>query len=314
MSPASRLALVALGLLLTFSAAPSTAQSPTKIRVGTPGGDANAEAWFAQDQGFFRNVGLDADVQMMRGSGAGITAAVVGGAVDIGEADLIAIAAARQHGLPLVVLAPSGMYSAGAPTTALIVAKNGAIHGAKDLEGKPVAVLSLEGPSKVGTASWIDRNGGRSSEVRFVEMPAPQMAEAVARGTVAAATVPEPFLTVARQKTDVLADVYTAIAPRFEISAWFATADWVKKNPDAAKAFTRALHETALWANQSAAHTRSAEILAAHTKLTPALLTKMTRATYGDSYDPAFAQPLLDAAYRYHSIARPEPARALLES
>jgi len=39
----------------------------------------------------------------------------------------------------------------------------------------------------------------------------------------------------------------------------------------------------------------------------------MTRATYGESYDPAFAQPLLDAAYHYGSIAKPEPARELVQ-
>jgi NitT/TauT family transport system substrate-binding protein len=316
-APLARVRALACGLALLFglAAVPSVAQNGlTKIRVGTPGGDANAEAWYAQDQGFFRKVGLDADVQAMRGSGAGTTAAVVGGSIDIGEADLVAIAAARQHGLPLVILAPSGMYSASAPTTATVIAKNSPIHGAKDLDGKAVAVLSLEGPSKVGTAEWLDKNGGHSETVKFVEMPAPQMAEAVARGTVAAATVFEPFLTVAKEKTQVLGDVYTAIAPRFEISAWFASADWVKKNPAAARAFAQAMRETAAWANNAANHSRSAEILAKYRKIEPALLGRMTRATYGDSYDPALAQPLLDAAYKYHSIARPETARDLAQS
>jgi len=122
---------------------------------------------------------------------------------------------------------------------------------------------------------------------------------------------PEPFLTVAKEKTQVLGDVYSAIAPRFEISAWFATAEWVAKNRAAARAFAQAMHESAAWANQSTNRPRSAEILAKYRKLDPALLSRMTRATYGDTYDPALAQPLLDAAFKYHSIPRPESARDL---
>ncbi|HYZ15026.1 MAG TPA: ABC transporter substrate-binding protein [Candidatus Acidoferrum sp.] len=319
MSPATlfrrtSLALACAALAASLVARVNADTPLIKIHVATPGGDANAGAWYAQDEGFFRKVGLDADVQILRGSGAGITAAVVGGGADIGEADLIAIAAARQHGIPLVILAPSGMYNGQAPTTQLIVQRGGPIKSAKDLDGKTVAVLSLEGPSKVGTAEWIDHNGGSSANVHFIEMPAPQMGEAVARGTIAAATVPEPMLTLAREKTQVLGDVYTAIAPRFQLAAWFATVDWVKKNPAAAKAFAEAIHEAAVWGNKPANHARSADILAKHTKIDPALLPRMTRATYGETFDTSLAQPLLDAGTKYRSLQKQQSARELIQS
>ncbi len=308
-----RILAFALAASLAVLASPAVgADAPlTHVRIGTPGGDANAEAWYAQDEGFFRKAGIDAETQAMRGSGAGTTAAVVGGAIDIGEADLVAIAAARQHGVALVILAPSGMYSASAPTTALIGAKNGAIRSAKDLDGKTIAVLSLEGPSRVGTSAWIEKNGGHLETVKFIELGAPQMGEAVARGTVDAATVPEPYLTLAKEKDQVLGDIYTAIASRFEISAWFATADWVKNNPATARAFVSAMRATAQWANVPSNRPRSGEILAKYRKIEPALLERMTRATYGEIYDAQFAQPLLDAAFKYHSIPRPQSAREL---
>ena len=74
-------------------------------------------------------------------------------------------------------------------------------------------------------------------------------------------------------------------------------------------AFTRA---AAGWANNPANHARSAEILAAHTKIPLAVLGKMNRATYGYTYDTTFAQPLLDAAYRYGSLPKPAAARELI--
>jgi NitT/TauT family transport system substrate-binding protein len=309
-------AVVAIAMFLGTVSAPTAAQQTTlaHLRIGTPGGDNQAEAWYAQDQGFFRKYGLDADVQGMRGSGAGITAAVIGGAVDIGEADLIAISAARQHGIPLVVLAPSGMYNESTPTTALIAAKNATIRDGKSLEGTTIAVLSLEGPAKVAAQQWIDRTGGHSESVHYVEMPPSQMGDAVEHGTVIAATPTEPSLSVALAKTEIVAPVYSAIAPRFQISAWFATASWVKKNPSLARAFQQAIHDTAVWGNDPANHARSAEILAKYTKIPLARLGKMNRATYGLTYDPAMAQPLLDAAFKYHSLARPVSARELTQS
>ncbi len=315
----ARYAIAALVLSLGSASVPCAAsaqaqvpaQALAHVRIGTPGGDANAEAFYAADQGYFRKASLEAEIQVMRGSGAGTIAGVAGGAIDVAEADLVAIAAARQRGIPLVVLAPSGMYDANAPTTQLLVAKTSAIKTAKDLAGKTIAVLSLEGPSKVGTSLWIDKNGGHVADVKFIELGAPEMAEAVARGTVDAATIPEPYLSTAKEKVRVLGDVYSAIAPRFEISAWVATVDWVTKNRATARAFAQAMRDTATWANVASNHARSAEILAKYRKIELSTLARMTRATYGDAFDPALAQPLLDAALTYRSIQKPELARDL---
>jgi NitT/TauT family transport system substrate-binding protein len=313
------IACVMVALLVCKTSAATVAQGPaapeiTHLRIGTPGGDSQAESWYAEDQGFFQKYGLDADVEAMRGSGSGVTAGVVGGAIDIGEADLIAITAARQHGIPLVLIAPSGMYNEGAPTTALIAAKGTAVHDGHAMEGQTVAVLSLEGPAKVATMAWVDKHSGRSDLVHYVEMPPAQMGDAVARGTVLAATPTEPSLSVALSGTEMLAPVYSAIAPRFQISAWFATADFVKKNPATVRAFQRAIHDTALWANVAANHPRSAEILSKYTKVPLDRIMAMNRSQYGVTYDPKTGQPLLDAAYKYHSIAAPQAATALTQA
>ena len=313
---ARSVAMGVLAALAATSALPTAAQQPplTHLRIGTPGGDSQAESYYAQDQGFFRKYGLDADVQALRGSGAGITAAIVGGSIDIGEADLIAISAARQHNIPLVVLAPSGMYNANEPTTALIEAKNSAVRDGKAMEGATVGVLSLEGPAKVATMAWIDRTGGRSDRVHYIEMTPAQMGDAVERGTVVAATPTEPSLSLALEHTQMLAPIYSAIAPRFQISAWFTTADYAKKNPATVRAFQQAIRDTAQWANLPANHPRTAEILAKYTKIPLERLAKMSRATYGITYDRAMGQPLLDAAYKYHSLARPESAAGLMQA
>ena len=253
----ARLVTASLATAALAIAAPrlAIAQTPPKftLRIGTPGSDSQAGAWYAQDFGFFAKNGIDATIDTIRGSGAGTVGAVLGGTVDIGEADLVAISAAREHGISLVVLAPSGTYTTVTPTTVLVVAKNSPITTPKELEGKTVAVLSLEGPARIATAAWIDKGGANLSSVKFVEMLPASMGPALDRGTIDAATLLEPALSAAAPQVRLLAKCYDAIATRFTISAWFCNAAWLRDNPAAAKAFVEA-HGGTIWIDPGVAH------------------------------------------------------------
>jgi ABC-type nitrate/sulfonate/bicarbonate transport system substrate-binding protein len=104
------LACIALAMAWALPAAGLLAQTPVPqlLHIATPGGDGNAMAWYAQDTGIFHKYGLDSQIEAIRrGSGAAIAAAVAGGAADIGEGDIISVAAAREHGIFLTMLAPS---------------------------------------------------------------------------------------------------------------------------------------------------------------------------------------------------------------
>ncbi len=292
------------------------APAPIPIKVGTSGQDANAECYYAYEMGFFKKNGLEADIHTIRrGSGAAVAAAAAGGSIDVGEADVIAIAAAREHGLSLSILAPSSVFVANSPASQLVVAKSATLKTAKDLEDKTVAVVSLEGPSKVATAKWLETNGANLSKIKFVELPQAQMPSSVERGAVAAAVMSEPTLTVATSgNARVFANSFESVGKRWQIGAWFATTDWIKKNPDAAKRFVAALHETALWANEKKNHPRSGAILDQYTKFDPDVLGKMTRATYAETIDPATMQPILDAATTYKSLQKSVSAKEMIST
>jgi hypothetical protein len=51
-----------------------------------------------------------------------------------------------------------------------------------------------------------------------------------------------------------------------------------------------------------------------HISISADLLANLPRSTYGDVYDATLWQPLIDAAARYHSIAKTYPARELLST
>jgi NitT/TauT family transport system substrate-binding protein len=273
----------------------------TPLRVGIVPVDQFAQAYYAQDAGFFTNAGLPNVELMPITTGAQMLAAIAGGSMDVGITNTAGLAAAVAHGAPFVIVAGAGLSNASA---VLVVPKSSTLASAKDLEGKTIGVETLGDLTQIAPSVWMEQNGADYKKVRFVEIHFAEVSAAIERGTVDAAMLTEPFLSAANGKTvRILARPYTAIAPEFLVSAWIATRDFVTKNPDAIKRFASAMRDTARWANTH--HDRSGEILAKYSKIDPATINGMARVTYATSVDARSLQPLFTQLYRFHAIGKP---------
>ncbi len=225
---------IALGAAVILTSLPGGSQELTKLTIATTPIDIGAQPFYAQDQGFFKAAGIDANIQIISNGGA-ITAAVVGGSVDIAQSNIVSLAAAHEKGLDLVVIAPAGAYSSKEATTACVVAKNSPIKTAKDLNGKVFAGNGLKNITQIGAFAWMTKNGGDPSTTKFVEMPFPQMAPRAhcrphRRGRARRARSQR---RTRRRHVRVLGNCYDGIAKNFLIGAWFTTAAWAKAHPDA---------------------------------------------------------------------------------
>lgn len=309
--------LLAAAAIVFSGAAVSGADVPglTTIRIVDAGQDVDAEAFYAQELGIFKKYGINAEITLLRkGGGAAAVAALTGGAADIGEGDIISATLAHQRGIPIVFLAPSGIFRAAAPTTEVVVAKNSPIQSGKDLEGKAIALISPEGPSRIATNLWLESSGAALDKVSFIELPAVDMAANVERGTVAAAVINEPSLVASQSCCRVLANNFQSVGNVWQLNAWYTTADWAAKNPALARKFAQAMREAAQWANNPANHAKSGEILAKYTPFPPELLPKMNRATYGETLDPKTMMPLLNAALKYKALQSAADPKQLISS
>lgn len=287
----------------------ASAQAPPTIRVGVAPADTYAEAYFAQEMGFFRAAGMNVEVMTLANVGS-IASAVASGAVDVGIGSPIAIAEAHERGLPFTVIGPGGLFTASAPTNVLMVAKDSSLRTARDLDGKTVADDNLRSVTQVAMALWLRRGGGDIATIRYVEMPFSVMGPALAAGRVDAATIAEPALTSARSVARELASPYETIGKRFYISCWFTSRSWLAKNPELAHRFVAVIERTARWANRH--HRESAPILAKYTKIPAQVAQRMTRAEFGERLDLGLIQPLLDAATSTHVIGAPLAAGELV--
>lgn len=271
------------------------------MRLGTGLADSYAGPFYAADGGFFGRTGLDVPLTILANSGA-IAQAAVGGAIDVGVADLITIAHAQIAGVPLVAFYGCGLYLSEAPTTLALVAKNSPLRTPKELEGQTVAVVALASISLLGMREWLRQSGADLAKVRIVEMPFPDMVPAMQRGQVAAALVAEPYIASTKNDARVLGKAFDAIAKSFYISAYFASRDWLVKNADAARKLVAAIGESARWAN--AHRDETAAILAKYTKMTPERIGSMTRVSQATSLDARQIQPVLDVATRFGQLER----------
>jgi ABC-type nitrate/sulfonate/bicarbonate transport system substrate-binding protein len=283
----------------------------TIVRVGTIPIDAEAQVYYAKDQGFFEDAGLDVEIESIT-NGAAIVSAVQSGDLDIGCSNLVSIATAIEQGLPFNLVAPGAIYSSAAPSTLLMVAQDSPISSAADLNGRVIAVNGVRNITQVGAQAWMAENGGDADSAQFVEMPFPQMGAALADGQVDAAIIAEPALTQAESQARELGDAYGAIADQFLITSYFATSDWAEQNPEVVENFARAIEEAGQWANENPEE--SAQILESYTEVTAETASGMTRAVNAESFEPALIQPPLDSAGRFGVLQQPVDAEELVPS
>jgi len=290
-----RSALLALGALAAARPLPSRAQGLTKVRVATTPFDVAAQAYFALDQGLFRDAGLDVEITSMRPPA--ILPAVVGGAVDIGAGSTIGLFLARERDVPFAMIAEAGMYSSRFPSAALIVAKSSPITTAADLNGKTFGTETLKNLGVLGASAWGDKNGGDYRSYKFIEMSSAEQGPAVAAGRIDAGTALEPFVSqaVAAGTARVIARPYDAIAPEFCEGGWFCMSDYVKANPDVVKRFSAVMDLAAKWANRNVADAGAILSRYSHASPTPPAF----RTVYPERFDPSRLQIVIDAATRY---------------
>lgn len=308
------LGVVTCGSFFVASDRSGAAQdAPTVVRVGFTTDDDVTPLIWAQRTKMFERAGID--VQISRtSSGAAVTAGVLAGSYDVGKAAVINLINAHLKGLPVTIIAAGNLYATKTPYTAIIVPKDSTITSGKDFNGKIVASAALRDMASLAISAWVDQRGGDSKTLQFIEIPMSAAGVALAEHRIVAASVTEPYLdaAIASDKVRVLGSGYAAISPRFLISAWFATPDWVAKHPDAAKKFARVFSESAAYINTHQAVT--APVMSEFTGIPLDIYQKLTQRAYiATSLNASDIQPLIDVAAKYGFAERSFPAQELFE-
>lgn len=307
------LAPLAAAAALEAASVPAGAQTPVHVRAGAVANDFATPLLYGLDNGLFKDAGLDVELQIIN-NGTAVAAALAGNAIDVGIVSLFAVVNAHARGLPLTLIAGGTTSSATVASVGVLVLADGPLKAPQDLTGKTVSSGALNDILSVSIRGWVDRSGGHSDSMQFVELSGTQVGSALDAGRVAASGVANPLLAslMATGKYRNLGDPSIGIAPHFLATAWISSTDYVKSNGATVQKFVAVLAKASAFANTHQPQT--APTLAKYSGIELGTVQHMARAHFEPVLDAKDIQPVIDAAAKYKAIARGFDARDIIAS
>jgi NitT/TauT family transport system substrate-binding protein len=283
---------------LPWSAGTAQAQSAQIVHAAMIPNEPAALIYYAAENGDFERAGLNVDIAQNPSTPA-LVAAVASGTYDIAFANITTLALAHARGLPFVSIAPGVGWIPGRVVGSIVVPAASTVKTAKDFNGKTFATPGLNTIGEYLPRAWIDKHGGDSSTVKFVEIPFPLQADALASGRADAAYLVEPFLTIASKRKDLRSFVSPddALGPSYLATVWFSTAQWAKSHPDVVAKFASAMRDAARWANANPS--KVVPILAKELHADPAITAEAARAYFSERLVASEVQPWIDVTAKY---------------
>jgi NitT/TauT family transport system substrate-binding protein len=284
------------------------AQGAEKIRFTGVNLDDITPVHYALRNGLYQKAGLDVEFTPAS-SGTAATTAVIAGSYDIGKGSSIASLLAYLRGLPVSIIGNLSIWDPKNPFTQMMVPIDSTVKTGADLNGKIASAAALNDLVQLAILAWVDKNGGDSRTLKWVEIPNSASAAALAEHRTDVTMLNEPAVTDAVEsgKARVLGLAASAIAERYVLSIYFAQNDYLAKHGEAAKRFMRVTYDAARYTNTHRAETVA--MMSEITKISPAVFAKIVRVSHSTSTDPSMLQPVIDVAAKYKNIPRAFPAK-----
>lgn len=227
------------------SSSGSDAESLTKITVGILPIAPSVAVQQGIDSGTFKKHGLDVEVSTSN-AGAAMLPAVSTGELAIAVGNPLSVMTAVDKGLDMkIVTGYSASRSSGDDINGVVARKDSGIQGWKDLAGKTTSVNALRTQGDLTIMESADLDGANPKDLKFSEMPFPDMEAQLDRGNVDAIWIPEPFLSRALANEDNQLVGYpnqTAI-PGLPTMVSFTSGKYAEENPEVIASWKAAMAE-----------------------------------------------------------------------
>jgi NitT/TauT family transport system substrate-binding protein len=297
-------AVTACGTAEPAANAAANVVTPHRVSVGVTPIAINAPIFLGKEKGFFKEAGIDLDIQTSVGGAAAIPA-VVSGSYQFADSNPISLMIAREKGLDLRFVAADGAPTkiSGMDTSGVIVPADSPIHTAADLAGKTVSVNTLANIGDTTIRHVVEQDGGDQSRIKFVEVAFPDAEAAVTNKNIDAAWVVEPFLTKAvKNGARVVSFNFVDFDPNLAIDGYFATGATINNEPELVGKFQTALKKSMEYAEAHPEEVR--DIVATYTTIDAQLRAEMVLNSFPTTFDRGSIQKLADAARKYGTLTK----------
>ena len=237
------------------SAGPSAAEATT-VRLGVYPSLDYAPLFVGLKRNIFKKHGLDIKITYIY-TGSGLMAAVTSGQVDLATNSVTAGVNAIIQGLPLKLITATD-YVPTKGNTEVLVKSDSSIKGWKDLEGKTVATVNLQGLFQLGVMGAISKAGGDPTKMKAVPMSPVDEPNALLAGRLDAIVLQDPFLSQAKAQGGFrsLGNPYASLSYKMPSGAFYASNSTISKSPALLKSFVAAWKESANLSIKNATLTR----------------------------------------------------------
>lgn len=241
----------------------------------------------AQEQGIFEKHGIDLDIKFVEPPA--LVPSLMSGDADFVWANPPGLLAARSNNVPLKMVTTVSV--AGDDPTSfpiqVMVPEGSDIKTVADLAGKKVATGLLFITNDLALRASLEEVGVDYTSVDFVEVPSPNMGDALDAGRVDAIISTEPFVSITKQTGQAipLASVTEGMSPTTGISGVASSEKFIGENSDLVDDFRAAVDEAMDYANAHEDELRAT--VPTITEITPELAAVIDIAPIDTTDDPA---------------------------
>jgi NitT/TauT family transport system substrate-binding protein len=303
---------IAAALVAPEMASAQTPPAPATLRLAVIPVANFTPLVVARDKGFFTEENLNVTWTTVA-QGAIAVEAVYGGSAEIGGSAIFEPIVARSNGLDIMFIAASARIRSSPPdNSGLLVRTGDSIQGAKDLAGKKVSAGLINSVNYAHMREWLQRNGVDPGTVQFLEIPFPQMADALFQNRLDVVWNVEPFVAFMLKSGNarVIAYPYQENVPRMDITGYLAKESWVKANPDVVRRFKRAIDRATTYLNNASKEERD-NFVAKYTGAKPEVVAAINLPEFITEFNVPSLKANLDIAVR-QKLAKPFDLDAMI--
>jgi NitT/TauT family transport system substrate-binding protein len=297
------IALLASLAVWTVPEVRAQAKQPATVRVAVLPVTNYTPLVVARDKGWFAEENLSVTWSTVA-QGAVAIEAVYGGSVEFGASSIFEPLVARGNGLDVMFAVANCRIRPTPPdNSALVVRTKDAIQGPADLVGKKISAGLVNSVNHVHMQEWLLNRGVDPKKVQFLEIPFPQMADALFQNRLDAVWAVEPFLTFMLKSGNarILARPYQDNMPGMDITAYIAKESWLKANADVARRFKRAVDRATVYLNNASKEERDGWV-AKFTGVKPEIVSAMTLPDFITEFNVASIKANLDLAVKHKMV------------
>ncbi len=195
----------------------------------------------AQEEGLFEQHGVKVELISV-GSAPERDQLISSGQADAMMNELISVMLLNQSSLQVQAVRYARAATAEQPLFSIMVPADAGITDAQGLKNVPVGI-SQATIIEYLTERLLEKQGLSADEIKTIAVPKiPDRMTLLASGELGAATLPEPFTTLAKQQGAVVA-LDDSIDPELSFSVYSVRKQMIDEHPEAVKAFLAAIED-----------------------------------------------------------------------